>query len=130
MYGDNIYHTSFATGEIVQEYSHHSYPDGGTNLLNYNRDVPGENVLISNNYWYWGREAIKIPSQLLKLAAVKRGHRVFENAAFVSEVPEEFPPQAASTIEAAIRIPSVFFIFIVFPPLFNHSISGKEKSAG
>ena len=86
MYGDNIYHTSFATGEIVQEYSHHSYPDGGTNLLNYNRDVPGENVLISNNYWYWGREAIKIPSQLLKLAAVKRGHRVFENAAFVSEV--------------------------------------------
>ena len=81
-----IYHTSFATGEIVQEYSHHSYPDGGTNLLNYNRDVPGENVLISNNYWYWGREAIKIPSQLLKLAAVKRGHRVFENAAFVSEV--------------------------------------------
>ena len=54
MYGDNIYHTSFATGEIVQEYSHHSYPDGGTNLLNYNRDVPGENVLISNNYWYGG----------------------------------------------------------------------------
>ena len=34
MYGDNIYHTSFATGEIVQEYSHHSYPDGRTNLLN------------------------------------------------------------------------------------------------
>lgn len=78
MYGDNIYHTSPETGMIVQEFSHHSYDDGSTNYNNFNRDVPGEKVLVAEQFWYFGNQAIEIPSSLSCLSEVKRGHQVWK----------------------------------------------------
>lgn len=86
MYGDNIYHTSPETGMIVQEFSHHSHKDGTANYKNYNRDVPGGKVLIAKQYWYFGNHAIEIPSSLIRLAGVKRGHRVWKDSNFYCDV--------------------------------------------
>ena len=86
MYGDNIYHTSPKTGKIVQEFSHHSHKDGSTNYKNYNRDVPGEKVLVAEQFWYFGKQAIEIPSSLICLTGAKRGHRVWKDTNFYYDV--------------------------------------------
>lgn len=86
MYGDNIYHTSPETGKMVQEFSHHSNEDGTTNYNNYNRDVPGEKVLVAEQFWYFGNQAIEIPSSLSGLSEVKRGHRVWKEQDFYCAV--------------------------------------------
>lgn len=86
MYGDNIYHTSPKTGKMVQEFSHHSYEDGTTNYNNYNRDVPGEKVLVAEQFWYFGNQAIEIPSSLSCLSEVKRGHQVWKGQDFYCAV--------------------------------------------
>jgi len=78
MYGDNIYHRPSLDAPFIQEDSHHSLPDGEKNDDNYKRDLSGQYVLISNNFWYYGEDAIIIPDDFLCLAKVKRSHRVFE----------------------------------------------------
>ena len=83
MYGDNIYHTDSNTGLFVQENSHHSYDEGETNYKNYNRDVPGQYVLISQEYWYWGGVGINIPSKFLCLSNVVRNHIVVNDENFI-----------------------------------------------
>ena len=77
MYGDNIYHHDALTGEFVQEDSHHSYPDGVRNELNYRRDTQADAVLVSRAYWYWGGEAVPIPPELGLLRGLPRGYRRF-----------------------------------------------------
>jgi hypothetical protein len=62
-YGDNIYHRDVTTGEYIQENSHHSLENGLLNELNYNRDLKSEYVLISKTFWYYGENAICIPSR-------------------------------------------------------------------
>jgi len=76
MYGDNIYHRPSPDVSYVQEDSHHSFPDGKRNELNYNIDLPGKYVLISNRFWYYGQDAVLLPEEFLFLANVARGYRV------------------------------------------------------
>ena len=58
-YGDNIYHHNNA-GEWMQENSHHSYGDR-INEKNLKTDTgKTDQVLISNNYWYFGDEALDL----------------------------------------------------------------------
>ncbi len=58
-YGDNIYHHNEA-GEWIQENSHHSYGDR-INEKNLKTDTGRtDQVLISNNYWYFGDEALEL----------------------------------------------------------------------
>jgi len=60
MVGDNIYYHD-RTGSFIQEDSHHSNPDGSTNFENLQRDTGRcDQVLISNNFFYFGREAINV----------------------------------------------------------------------
>ena len=61
-YGDNIYH--FENGLWVQVDSHHSLKDGTPNILNVRKDTSSDNVLISKTYWYFGKEAVDVPSDL------------------------------------------------------------------
>jgi len=63
MYGDNIYHSDGADSWI-QENSHHSLENGCRNEANASRDLNSKFVLISQNFSYWGREAIEIPPHL------------------------------------------------------------------
>jgi hypothetical protein len=86
MYGDNIYHRPVPDAPYIQEDSHHSLPGGQKNELNYNRDMPGKYVLISNHFWYFGQNAIVLPEELIFLADVKRYHKVIENEAQINTV--------------------------------------------
>ena len=52
-------------------------------MLNYDRDLPGQYVLISKDYWYFGEDAISIPQQFLSLANIARGYRKFDNEEFI-----------------------------------------------
>lgn len=83
MYGDNIYHKSEESGEIIQEDSHHSLEHGVTNTLNYSRDVPGEYILAAEEFWYWGSDAIKLPPQFLCLAKIGIGHITINDPLFI-----------------------------------------------
>jgi len=62
-YGDNIYHHD-EDGNWVQEYSHHSLPDGTLNLDNLNRDTSKDAVLVSYDFVYWGSLAPEVPLHL------------------------------------------------------------------
>lgn len=57
MVGDNIYRKNVTTGEWIQEDSHHSNPDGSTNITNLQTDTMSVNVLISSHFYYFGRQA-------------------------------------------------------------------------
>lgn len=65
-YGDNIYHR--AVGAWVQEDSHHSLAGGATNHDNLIRDTGSDNVLIGEDFVYWGVSAIEIPHRLRHFA--------------------------------------------------------------
>jgi len=79
MYGDNIYHRASVSAQFIQEDSHHSLPGGERNELNYNRDIPGQYVLISNKFWYYGQDAISLPEECKFLADVGRGYKITED---------------------------------------------------
>ena len=64
-YGDNIYH--YENGEWIQEDSHHSFEGGVKNQDNFDRDLGSENVLISDDFVYWGSSAPCIPDNLRDL---------------------------------------------------------------
>lgn len=89
MVGDNIYHRDRADAPWQQLDSHHSNPDGTINPLNVNKDTSADRVLISRDFYYFGRMAQTVPNAILKGLDYKNGigHRKFsstESAAFVA----------------------------------------------
>ncbi len=71
-YGDNIYHH---IGEKwMQEASHHSNVDGSINMLNLIKDTGTDRVLISTKFYYFGNQAVSIPSQYEVLIKKGRNH--------------------------------------------------------
>ena len=65
LYGDNIYHHN-EQGEWVQEDSHHTKEDGSLNPRNLKRDTSTTNrVLISDDFYYWGKECITLPPDIV-----------------------------------------------------------------
>lgn len=94
MVGDNIYHRNAMADDWIQEDSHHSNPNGSTNLENLRRDTKSINVLISSRFYYFGSAA---PS--VDLASIGYtngiGHRKksFEDAnvaAFVKNIEDSY----------------------------------------
>lgn len=85
-YGDNIYHTDQKASIFLQENSHHSLPDGSVNYDNYRRDLSSTNVLVSKRYWYWGKDAIKIPPQYHQIVKVGIGNSRVEDEPLISKV--------------------------------------------
>lgn len=81
MVGDNIYHCDTVQNEWYQADSHHSNPDGSVNLHNLATDTKSDKVLISKHFFYFGREAPLVPSNLLDTIGYKnpRDYRVFED---------------------------------------------------
>lgn len=61
-FGDNIYHRD-PEGNWIQEDSHHSLHEGISNQLNLMRDTSSDHVLWSDDFIYWGREAVDIPPE-------------------------------------------------------------------
>lgn len=65
MYGDNFYHQD-ADNNWIQENSAHSLANGKLNNAHTKRDVSGEFVLVSTNFYYFGNEAIAVPQEFIK----------------------------------------------------------------
>jgi len=89
-YGDNIYHHD-PDGQWIQEDSHHSLLNGGLNQANLAQDTQSDNVLWSDDFIYWGRNAPQIPANFngFGLEKVRRGRSRFAPA-FVTAVDDWF----------------------------------------
>ena len=79
MVGDNIYHRDPKNATWHQADSHHSHPDGQPNTYNLANDTKADAVLISRMFFYFGRTAPTIPTELLQRIGFKncRSHRRF-----------------------------------------------------
>lgn len=77
MYGDNIYHRDEHNGEWYQANSHHSYSNGATNQHNLRKDTSSDKVLISRDFFYFGRSALVLPNKYA--TAVYRNTRNYHN---------------------------------------------------
>lgn len=80
MVGDNIYHRDKVADPWQQLDSHHSKPDGTANPLNVNKDTSADRVLVSRDFFYFGKSAPAVPDGLLEALGYKNGinHRVFD----------------------------------------------------
>lgn len=82
-YGDNIYH--HVDGKWVQEFSHHSMPDGSINSINLNRDTQTDRVLIAQDFYYFGNNAIDIPQRFNVLIKEGRNHSVCMDETIIND---------------------------------------------
>src|SRR5208283_1990655 len=57
------YYYDKGAGEWHQANSHHSYENGKINPLNLRKDTSSDNVLISREFFYFGKSAIVIPDK-------------------------------------------------------------------
>jgi hypothetical protein len=77
-YGDNIYNRD-VDGAWVQLNSHHSLPGGEINQANVDDDTQTNRVLIANEFWYFGDNALPIPSEFRRpgdsIVCPGRNHR-------------------------------------------------------
>lgn len=80
--GDNIYHQDDEQ-KWLQAHSHHSLSDGSVNNANLERDTTSHKVLISRHFYYFGKTAPVIPSEILEEIGYenKVGHRKFDFSA-------------------------------------------------
>lgn len=79
LYGDNIYHRNSTSSPWQQENSHHSMHDGSLNTANCIKDTRVNRILVSNHFTYWGREAKRLPPDMLGERGMCQqgvGHRV------------------------------------------------------
>ena len=73
MAGDNIYHRDIPDGKWLQEDSHHSKPDGTRDDFNTQKDTSADAILISDNFYYFGKEAEVVPPEILHKIEYKNG---------------------------------------------------------
>lgn len=72
MYGDNFYHQDPKTKEWIQENSAHSLEDGSPNIAHLKRDTGGTFVLISKEFYYFGKESPPIPDKFIQVCSEGR----------------------------------------------------------
>lgn len=72
MYGDNFYHQDPITKDWIQENSAHSLDEGKTNIDHLKRDIGGHFVLISKNFYYFGKNSPTIPQKYLEVCSEGR----------------------------------------------------------
>jgi hypothetical protein len=81
--GDNVYYFDPKTKKWNQADSHHSNFDGSTNLKNLKTDTKSDKVLISDYFYYFGKDAPSIPNDQITFIGYKNGrnYRVFDSNA-------------------------------------------------
>jgi hypothetical protein len=82
--GDNCYEP-MADGGFRQLPSAHSKGDGSDDAAKKQWDLSGRNVLVGSRFWYFGREAVELPSGL-EFLVVGRGHRSRFTEAQISKI--------------------------------------------
>lgn len=79
MYGDNIYYHDNKLDQWFQADSHHSNEDGTTNFENLRRDTQTNFVLVANEFYYFGKDAVLIPNEFSdKVCKKGPGHKNLE----------------------------------------------------
>lgn len=78
IYGDNIYHKD-SKGNWIQEDSAHSLIDGATNEEHLKKDTSGKNVLISENFYYFGDNAPILPEDLFRVCHSGIGEKIIKS---------------------------------------------------
>jgi hypothetical protein len=80
MVGDNIYHRASEEVPWSQLDSHHSNPDGTINEVNLAKDTSADRVLISRDFYYFGKSAPIVPARILQELGYKNGigHRKYD----------------------------------------------------
>lgn len=73
MYGDNFYYEK--NGEWIQKDSAHSLDRGKINKDHTKRDVDGKYVLISQEFYYFGNNALSIPDACIGICSQGRGFK-------------------------------------------------------
>jgi len=86
MNGENIYHT--LSNEWTQEPSHHSETDGTINYINLNRDTQTNRVLIATEFYYFGENAINVPSEFDSLIRRNIGYKICNDKILIEEFVE------------------------------------------
>ncbi|MGD8780536.1 MAG: hypothetical protein PVH88_16405 [Ignavibacteria bacterium] len=79
MYGDNIYFYNEEKKLWHQENSHHSLDNGDINNLNLERDTSGQFALVSQHFYYFGSDAVKIPRSTKDAIVIGIGYKIVEN---------------------------------------------------
>jgi Nucleotide modification associated domain 2 len=74
-YGDNIYFYDDIKNTWFQADSHHSNSDGSTNYHNLDRDTQSSEVLISENFYYFGKYRLTLPTEFNEQVCHGRGHK-------------------------------------------------------
>ncbi len=77
MRGDNIWHRDARDKWRCLPGAVHDESDR-------DRDTSGRNVLISSDFYYFGRRAITIPNEFRSLVAVTQGHKRSDDLALIS----------------------------------------------
>lgn len=74
--GDNLYYVN-GQGEIRQRFPSVHSCEQAEKPETKHHDLNGKNVLISDsgNFWYFGRNALKIPKNLMKIVKKGAGHK-------------------------------------------------------
>lgn len=80
MYGDNFYHKD-ETGKWVQEDSAHCNIDGTCNPEHLKIDTGGNNVLISDYFFYFGDKALTIPDNFKEICHTGIGEKKLQEQA-------------------------------------------------
>ncbi|MHB8579900.1 MAG: Nmad2 family putative nucleotide modification protein [Ignavibacteriaceae bacterium] len=81
--GDNFYRNW--DKNIIQMESVHSNADSSENLENKEHDLSGINVLISENFKYWGRKAIKLPDEFQNFVKKGQAHKKITDETLISK---------------------------------------------
>jgi hypothetical protein len=74
-----------------QTNSHNSLEDGSVNELNLNRDTQSSHVPIADNFFYFGKNHVQIPDDLLGIADDGRGYKYSFEPTLVLNFLESLP---------------------------------------
>ncbi len=85
--GDNIYF--MRKGEWQQrENEYHGFGD-------FDADIRGRNVLVCDQFWYFGDSAVEIPTEFQEMIKKRQGHKMISDQSFLARFARwlsTFPP--------------------------------------
>lgn len=84
-FGDNIYQQS-EHGVWQQSHSHHSNPDGSENTHNLRRDTRFPFTLISETFYYFGKQHVEIPEDLVPRVCATRQGQIRVNVSYSEQL--------------------------------------------
>lgn len=78
-------------GDCLYDYSKGSPPTqrkGQHRAVDQDRDLSGENALISNHFYYFGEHPVPLPEDLYPLIKKSQGHKIVRNPALIARFEE------------------------------------------